>query len=162
MAEYDLAFAAKLAEVADQVEEKAPNAYDARRVVVYMSRLSLEITLKAVLERAGKPVSEIRARSHNLRQLLADLGNCEVEIEIAPGTRSWVPASRLMSVSINLGMGVVPIGEIIEAEDQGASQYPNQIRYGSTVIDVDPYLLAQTAVLAAAWARDHWNVLRLK
>jgi hypothetical protein len=61
VAEYDLSFAAKLAEVAGEVHQKAPFAYDARRLVAYLSRLSVEIALKALLEQAGKPVKEIRA-----------------------------------------------------------------------------------------------------
>jgi HEPN domain-containing protein len=84
MPEYDLDFATKLAEVADGVNEKDPRGYDAGRVTIYLSRLSAEITLKALLERAGVPVAKIRRRSHNLRALLKDFGECEVEVEIAP------------------------------------------------------------------------------
>lgn len=130
MAEYDLGFASKLAEIAADVDEKQGRNYDARRAIAYLSRLSFEITLKSLLEQAGVPIAEIRARSHNLRQLLADLSACEVEVEIAPGTKAWTSAARLRAVSIDLGFFQIPIGELITAEDQGASQYPNQIRYG--------------------------------
>jgi hypothetical protein len=126
-------FAAKLATVADQVDEKDPWAYDARCVTLYLSRLSAELTLKALLEKAGVPLSKIRKRSHDLRGLLQDIGDCEVEVEIAPGTKRWVPGSRVRAVSIDLGLAHIPIGTLIDAEDQGASRYPNEIRYGDVV-----------------------------
>ena len=160
MPEYDIDFAAKLAKVADKVDEQDPWAYDARRVTIYLSRLSAELTMKALLEQAGVPIAEIRARSHNLRKLLEDIGKCEVEVEIAPGTRLWVPASRVRAVSIELGVAQVPIGAIIDAEDDGASQYPNQIRYGESYTDFDPSLVSQMALLLSEWAQTHWSSIR--
>jgi len=129
-------------------------------VIAYLSRLSFEITLKALLEKAGVPIREIRARSHNLRQLLADLSACEVEVEISPGTRVWSSAARLRAVSIDQGFFKIPIGDLISAEDQGASEYPNQIRYGEKVIDIDPSFLSSAAELAASWAQEHWATIR--
>jgi hypothetical protein len=161
MAEYDIAFATKLAAVADEVDEKDPWAYDARRVTVYLSRLSAEITLKALLEKAGVPVPRIRDRSHDLRGLLKDLGGCEVQVEIAPGVYEWCSASRgIRTAVIDLGMVRLPIGEIIDAEDQGASKYPDQIRYGEAVIDFNPGLVASMAIVLAEWAKFHWNTIR--
>lgn len=162
MPEYDLTFAKKLAEVATEVQEKAPFAYDARRLVAYLSRLSVEITLKALLEKAGKPIKDIHARRHDLRGLLADLGDCEVQVEVASENMRWSSAARLRAISIDLGVVQIPIGELITAEDQGASQYPNQIRYGETVIDMAPFLLASMATLTAKWALDHWSTIRLR
>ena len=162
MAAYDLAFASKLAEVASEVESSEPYAYDARRVVAYLSRLSVEITLKALLEAAGRPVSEIRRRSHDLRGLLDDLSACEVEVEVAPGVKAWSSAARIRAAVVDLGLVHVPIGELICAEDQGASRYPNQIRYGETVIDMNPSLLASMAVVAANWARANIRTIRIR
>jgi len=160
MPEYDIKFAAKLASVADQVDEKDPWAYDARRVTLYLGRLSAELTLKALLEQAGVPVSKIRARSHNLRGLLEDLGDCEVEVDVTPSTRRWVPASRVRAVSIDLGFVQLAIGTVIDAEDQGASRYPNEIRYGEKVVDFHPNFVSSMANLLAGWAAEHWNVIR--
>ena len=160
MAEYDINFAAKLATVADQVDEKDPWAHDARRVTLYLSRLSAELTLKALLEKAGMPISKIRKRSHDLRGLLKDISDCEVEVEVTPGTKRWVPGSRVRAVSIDLGLAHIPIGTLIDAEDQGASRYPNEIRYGDQVVDFKPSLVSAMAILLAGWARDHWNVIR--
>jgi len=162
MPEYDLAFAAKLAELANEVDEKTPWAYDARRVVIYLSRLSFEITLKALLEKAGKPLNEIRKRSHNLRQLLTDLDDCEVQIEVTPGTREWSSAACIRAVTIDLGLARVPIGDLIDAENRGVSKYPNQIRYGEAITEVDSTLLASAAILAAKWAKDNWRTIKMR
>ena len=64
MAEYDIAFAAKLAEVADQVDAKDHWSYASRRVTIYLSRLSAEVAMKALLEQAGLPVDRIAEREH--------------------------------------------------------------------------------------------------
>jgi hypothetical protein len=160
MPEYDLAFATKLAAVADQVDEKDPWANDARRVTIYLARLSAELTLKALLERAGVPVPEIHALRHNLRGLLTALGRCDVDVEISPGVRRWVPASRVRAVSIDLGAVQLPIGVLLDAEDQGASKYPNEIRYGAQVVDFQPNLVSAMANLLAAWADLHWDAIR--
>ena len=160
MPEYDIDFAAKLAKVADNVDEHDPWAHDARRVTIYLGRLSAELTMKALLEQAGVPIASIRARNHNLRKLLEDTGQCEVEVEIAPGTRQWVSASRVRAVSIDLGLAQVPIGAIIDAENDGASQYPNKIRYGEIYTDFDPWLVSQMALLLSEWAQTHWSSIR--
>ena len=160
MPEYNLQFAAKLAEVANMVDENDPRGYDAARVTLYLSRLSMEISMKALLERAGVPQNKIRRRWHDLRGLLKDLGRCEVNVEIAPGKHAWVPASRVRAQSIDLGLAQLPIGNLIDAEDKGASQYPNELRYGERVIDFKPSLVSAAAQLLAAWAKNHWDVIR--
>jgi hypothetical protein len=71
-----------------------------------------------------------------------------------------MPAARVRSVCIDLGFLQMPIGTIIDAEDQGASTYPNQIRYGERLIDFDPGFVSSMAVLLGKWAREHWNVIR--
>jgi hypothetical protein len=159
--EYDIDFAAKLATVANEVDEKDPWAYDARRVTIYLSRLSAEISMKALLERAGFSVQRIRARSHDLRGLLRDIGECEIEIEIAPGVMQWCSASCVRAAVIDLGLVHIPIGEIIDAEDRGTSKYPNQIRYGETIVDASPGLVSAMAEVLAKWAKSHWNSIRV-
>ena len=161
MAEYDISFAVKLASIAAEVEEQDPMAYDARRTAVYLGRLSVEISLKALLEKAGVSFSSIRPRSHDLRGLLSDLGECEVQVEIATGEMQWCLASCVRSAVIDFGVGHVPIGELIEADDPTISKYPNEIRYGATVIDYNPILVSQMAVVLANWAQSHWNTIRV-
>jgi hypothetical protein len=160
MPEYDLRFAAKLAEVADKVDEDDPWAYDARRVTVYLSRLSAEITLKALLEKAGFPVSHIKSRNHNLKHLLNDVSSCEVLEEVTKGKTLWVPASKVRTVCLDLGFMQLPIDTIICAEEKGTSRYPNEIRYGSNVVDFDPSFVSGMAISLAKWAEENFNYIR--
>ena len=114
-----------------------------------------------MLEHAGKSVPKIRASSHRLTQLLSDLNKCEVEIEIAPGIRHYVPASRLRSCTIEYRDTQTTVGEVIDAESQGASTYPNQVRYGDVLRHFSPQVVAQMAFQIMTFAREHWSTLRL-
>lgn len=95
---------------------------------LYFSLLSVEITLKAILEHAGIPVSEIRARSHRLAELLSDLGRRELEVEVTPGAKLYVPASRLRPCTLRDGAAESTVGAVIEAQSQGAQ--PIQTKSG--------------------------------
>lgn len=162
MAEYDIAFSERLAETARMVAGEGLAPLDARRTVLYLSLLSVEIALKAILEQAGIPVSEIRARSHRLAELLSDLGRCEVEVEVTPGTKLYVPASRLRGCTLRDGAAESTVGAVIEAESQGASTYPNQVRYGDVLRHFPAEVVAQMAIEVSAFAREHWQSLRIK
>ena len=161
MAEYDIDFAAKLAAVATEVDEKDPWACDASRVTIYLSRLSAELSMKALLEKAGVSIQRIRTRSHDLRGLLTDLGECEVEVEIALGVKQWCSASCVRAAVIDLEVIHIPIGYLIDAEAPNISKYPNEIRYGEQVIDFSPALVSAMAVVLANWAKSHWNTIRV-
>ncbi len=160
MAEYDLGFAAKLAETADLLDERQPHNNDARRVMVYLSRLSMEISLKALLEQAGKPVQQIRSRSHELNDLLADLDECEVASSSNDASMIWTSANVVREQKIDLGMVKIPIGELVVATHPDLSKYPNQIRYGATVVDFHPVFLIASAKVLVSWAHNHWKTIR--
>jgi hypothetical protein len=162
MHEYDLGFAAKLAETADLADERDPRGMDARRVVAYLCRVSMEISMKALLEQAGVPIRSIRLRNHDLRGLLEDLETCEVLIDAEGIEPRWQPASIVKSECIDFGLIKVPIGEYIEATEPEVSKYPNQIRYGHTVMDFQPPFLIGSARLLAEWARKHSKTIRLR
>jgi len=162
MAEYDIAFGERLAETARMVAAEGLAPLDAQRTVLYLSLLSTEITLKAMLERAGKPVPDIRARSHQLAKLLSDLGTCEVEVEITPGTKAYVPALCLRGFPLQHGTAESTVGAVIDAESEGASTYPNQVRYGDVFRHYPAEVVAQMASKVAEFAREHWHSLRIK
>jgi hypothetical protein len=96
----------------DMVAAEGLAPIDAQRTVLYLSLLSVEITLKAMLEQAGIPVSQIRAHSHHLAGLLSDLGRCEVEVEVAPGARRYVPASRLRACTLSDGAAQCTVDDV--------------------------------------------------
>lgn len=162
MAEYDISFGERLAETARMVAGEGLVELDAQRTVLYLSLLSTEITLKAMLERAGKPVPDIRARSHRLAELLSDLGQCEVEVEIAPGTKRHVSASRIRAIPLNDGSAQSTVGAVIDAESQGASTYPNQVRYGEVLRHFPAEVVAQMAAEVSVFARAHWQSIKVK
>lgn len=157
---FDINFSRKLAEVATTLINEEPDQLEARRTVIYLSRLSIELSLKALLERAGKPIALIRGHSHNLRSLLAEVDQCEMLVEVTPGQPIWVPASRLRSVDVSFMGHSITLGVVIEAENHGASVYPNEIRYGQNIRDIAPEALAPSAVTLSAWVNENWNSLR--
>jgi hypothetical protein len=158
--EYSIEFGEKLADVANSVVTDGLDDPESPRVVSYLSFLSAEISLKAMLEKAGKPVPEIWKRLHKVAELLEDLGQCEVEVEIGPGTRQFVSASRLRACSIEQNEAQITVGKVIEAEKEGASSYPNKLRYGEQWRHYPAPVLAKMASAVAVFARQHWDSLR--
>jgi hypothetical protein len=155
--EYDISFGRRLAEIALRESDEHPHAYASRRVTAYLSRLSMEITLKALLERAGVPVGRVKGYSHRLHDLLDAVSQCDVSAEISSGAFHRVPATRIRSADFDFGGYRIAIGDIVDADHPDISQYPNQIRYGATVLDISPALLAAAALRLNQWAVEHWD-----
>lgn len=160
MSTYDLAFATKFAEIAEGQVAGGLEDIATRRAVAYISRLSMELTLKAILEQVGLPVNEIKKHWHNLRTLLAEVDKCEVEVEIKPESSKWVPASRLRAIEVNFLGYSTTAGAVLEAENYGASKYPDEIRYGAVPQDFPPESLAKGASVIAEWAKANWHLVR--
>ncbi len=93
MAEYNLGFSENLIKAARFVADSDDKSEDAVRTVLYLSCLACEIALKALLECSGKPMAKITKLSHNLADLLKELGNCKVEVHIVKDFLSWIPAN---------------------------------------------------------------------
>jgi len=157
---YSLDFSENLIRAAQAVNDNGDDSVDAMRTVLYLSLLSCEISLKALLEKAGMPITEIRNRSHNLERLLMDLGRCEVEEEVANGVRKWVPAMRIRSKVITINEAQLTIGDFLEGESQGASRYPNEVRYGEHLYHYPPEASLNAASTILHWAREKWDIIR--
>ncbi|HYQ72476.1 MAG TPA: hypothetical protein VET88_11190 [Gammaproteobacteria bacterium] len=162
MPEYDRAFGVRLADTATLVAEEGLDAIDAQRTVLYLSLLSMEISLKSLLEHAGEPVKVIRSRSHRLADLLADLGRYEVEVETAPGSRQYVSATRLRARVIRHNGCQATVGQVIDAESQGASKYPNNVRYGDVLKHYPAPVVTAAAKEVAGFLEEHWGKIRLQ
>lgn len=160
MAEYDIGFSKKFAQVAAKTVEQGLNDPESHRVVAYLSRLSIELALKSFLECAGLPISHIRAHSHRLRDLLAEIDKYEVEVEVVSGHKEWCRASRLRSVTVHFMGYQVAAGNVIEAEDHGASIYPSELRYGSQPRDFPAEALASAALKIADWVNSNASSAR--
>lgn len=160
MSEFSTDFSKKLIDAASFVVKDGMDSLDAERTVNYLSKLSCEITLKALLEKAGVPVPEIKKLSHKLGRLLDRFGDCEVKAEVVNGRLDWVPATRLRAEPIKTSMGEATIGTLLTCEEQGASKYPNEIRYGDDIKDFPPEAHLQAAIVLLDWARIHWKIIR--
>jgi hypothetical protein len=157
MTEYNLGFSKKLAETARLVVDEGDDSFYAVQTAIYLSLLSCEIALKAMLEKSGLPVDKIRKHSHNLEALLNEVSHCEVEVDIANGCLKWVPAARIRSIPIKSEESVSTVGKLLTGETQGASKYPNKIRYGSRFSSFPPDALVKTAYAVVNFAEAHWN-----
>jgi hypothetical protein len=162
MPEYDLQLAEELAVVANSVAqtELAPLAHD--RMRLYLALLSIELSLKAMLEKAGVPTSRIKTRSHRLAELLSDIDHCTVEVTPPTGAVYRTAASRLRSVEISTSTEQGTFGQLIDSLDGNVSNYPNEIRYGSYLRHYDASLVSDAAKQAIAFARIHWTSLQVK
>jgi HEPN domain-containing protein len=82
LAECNLGFSKKLIDAAKFASEREPDIKEAMRTVLYLSKLACEITLKALLEKAGRPIKEIKDHQHDLCKLLLSIGQCKVQSEV--------------------------------------------------------------------------------
>lgn len=159
MAEYSIEFGKKLIEAAQAIVERGENSEDAGRAILYLSLLACEIILKALLEKAGRPIGEIRKLSHDLSKLLDKLGLCEVEADIANDLMRWIPATGIR------GEVIVPntkltVGVLLEGESHGTSKYPNEIRYGDRIYHFPPVAVLTGAKILFEWAHEKWDKIR--
>ena len=159
MSEYSLGFSGKLLDAARAVIGNGLDSVDAARTVLYLSSLASEIALKALLERAGKPVQEIKKRQHDLCALLKDIGKCEVLVEIGARSR-WVSASRVRAVTVDERYADATVGKILTGEERGTSRYPNELRYGNRFRDYPPELRLGAAIALVKWAHENSSKIR--
>jgi HEPN domain-containing protein len=160
MAEYNLGFSEKLIEAAELVASDGITEFDSLQTVIYLSLLSSEISMKALLENAGHPIKAIRKCSHDLKQLLDSLGSCEVEVEIVPGHLRWGSAARLRGKVVDPAYGDATVGAIIEKAAIEASTYPNNIRYGESIRHFPPELVLKMAKTILSWAKANIGNIR--
>lgn len=154
MPEYSIAFAEKLIEAATVVKENGLDSLDARRTVLYLSLLSSEIALKAFLENAGLPTGSIKQHSHNLSTLLDAVCTCEVKDQTT-SLDIWLPASRVCAIEIQIEGATSTVGSLLAMEQEGASHYPNEIRYGEKIVHVPAAAALQAAEKIHNWALGH-------
>ena len=163
MPEYSLDLSEKFIEAAQFVfvnAKDSEDAMDAARVVLYLSCISCEITMKALLEKAGKPLKDIKKLSHDLEGLMTALNKeCQVRKDIG-NTARWVQATGFLK-KVAIPNTLLTVGKFLEAESHGASKYPNEIRYGSSVIQYPPEAALNSARHLLRWARENIGSIRL-
>lgn len=158
MPEYNFPFAERLIDATDFLEKQ--DELSSAGAILYLSLVAAEITLKALLEKAGWPVDHLRfARGHKLAELLVDICACEVQDS---STSIWRSAASLCSVTVDRRYSDATVGKLLQAETQGASAYPNQIRYGEDLHHYHPQLMLGAARKALEWAKNHERTIRRK
>ena len=155
MAEYSIDFAQEMSKASNAIVAAGLGSEDAQRAALYIGLVSCEMAIKAALEKAGKPPSEIKANGHSLYKLLDDLGSCTVLAEISPGTPARVPASRIRSVVVDSNYADATIGNLLEAERFGALKFPNEIRYGDVLQHFPASIIARLSEKVVAWVKLH-------
>lgn len=136
------------------------------RSVTYLSLLSCEISLKALLENAKMPVKKIRACSHDLNLLKRAVGFCEVEVEVVPGLKKWGGGFGLFCENIQ----IIYDGKIQSESTVGrlltglpkASKYPEEIRYGDKLSHYEPEAVLKMASSILEHAEKNWDKIRYK
>lgn len=155
MPEYDIELSRRFAQVAQKTVEQGLNDQQSHRVSAYLSRLSIELSLKSFLETANCPIAHIRNHSHKLKELLAEIDLYDVQVEMAPGQKYSLAASRLRSVAVHASGYPVTMGVVIEAQDHGASEYPSAFRYGGQPSDFPAETLVSAALALVDWVSVH-------
>ena len=157
MSEYNIDFSEKLIDCAKTLKVQGIDTFEAGQAVVYLSDLSCEITMKAFLEKAGKPVKEIKAHSHNLTKLLNEFSWCQVKEDRGDGHLIWGSASAVRGKQVDDRYPGLTIEMVLSAEEFGASKHPNEIRYGDHFRDFHPEIRLQTAIKLLDWVKIHWD-----
>ena len=168
MSEYNLGFSKYLvhsARLAGRNPADGVDPFFAEQTMTYLSLLSCEITLKAMLEKAEVKVPRI----HNLDQLLDMLSStCEVEVDINDGHLKRCPAVRMRAITIKSDGAESTVGKILEGwkvlenGTREASNYPVEIRYGDRFKNVSVDALIQTAEAVISFAEENWDTIRQK
>jgi len=157
--EYNLQFSRRLIDAARSFLDGDKVNDETGRVILYLSLLSCEISLKALLEQAGYTIKELKKRSHDFQGLVKDLCLCDIVGTGIDGSKPYTGA-ELLSQIVDPGIGNGTVGALLMCEEQGASKYPNEIRYGDIVQHFPPMLMLDCASKVCEWSEK--NIFRIK
>jgi len=158
MTEYNIDFAERLIVTARYARGEGTYDFEAAQVVTYLTQLSIELSLKAFLEKAGLPVKQIKGFSHRLEDLLTSVGKCEVRQEVTSGRLTYVPATGLRGIRVN---GQNTVGDLIARLVSEGSTYPDGIRYGTGFRGLEADIMLELASEAHRFVNRHWDEVRL-
>lgn len=157
MTEYSIGFAKEMSKASSFIVKTGVGTEDSQRAAVYMALVACEIAIKSALEKAGIPVSVIKANKHNLSKLLEDLGGCKVREEVANGIYKNVPATRIRALVVDQNYNDATVGNLLQAEKLGASKFPNEIRYGDTLKHFPASVITILSEKVIAWVEQHFD-----
>lgn len=154
---YSIEFGDRLIEAANSFIVDNNQSDEAGRTVLYLSLLSCEITLKALLESAGYTVKELKKQSHNLSGLAKEICNCHLTERTINNSKP-LSASRLLSKPAQNST----VGAVLHAESAGASKYPDEIRYGELISHINPLEMLACAKETSKWAKENISCIKRK
>lgn len=157
--EYSLEFSQRLIDAAKSFIDKDKIDDETGRAVLYLSLLSCEISLKALLEQAGYTPKELKKRSHDFSGLIKYLCFCDLVGTGIAGSKPYTGATLLAQV-VDPTIGNGTVGALLNGEEHGASKYPNEIRYGELVRHYPPLLMLDCASKVCEWARDNLAIIK--
>ena len=157
--EYSLDFSQRLIEAAKSFVGKENAEDETARLVLYLSLLSCEISLKALLEKAGYTSKELKRRSHGLSGLTEDLCFCDLTGTSTAGSKDQ-SAAMLLSQVVDPAFANATVGNLLCAEELGASKYPNEIRYGDLPRHYPPLIMLMCAEIVCKWANDNLHHIK--
>ena len=110
MPEYNLEFSKNLIEAAGFVLQKGEVSVDAKRTILYLSLLSCEITMKALLEKASK----LNSRASRMTSRCIPSESAHFLSTATPGTSSRRRLDRENQVEV-IGLVAVPAKAAVDA-----------------------------------------------
>ena len=91
--------------------------------------------------------------------LIKDLCLCDLVGTGIAGSKPYTGA-KLLSQVVDPNVGNGTVGALLKCEEQGASKYPNEIRYGELVRHFPPMLMLDCASKICEWGKD--NISKIK
>ncbi len=146
--EYSFEFAARMIDSAECLFNTHADKEVAGRAILYLSCLSCEISMKALLEQTGYTTKELRHFSHKLHDLLGEISSC--------GHReSEHRASSIRSKVVIENTANGTVGTLLASQVGNASTYPNEIRYGEVVTHFPPEAMLNCAKVVLHWCLEN-------
>lgn len=153
MPEYNIDFAFQMAHASKNILENDSESEGAKRAALYTSLVACEIGLKVALENAGHKIKDIMKKRHNLSELLKMVSSCTVIRNMTEeGNPRRVLATCIRGKTVTEG---TTVGELLEAEEAGASVFPNEIRYGDVVKHYDVSVMSRLSFVVLSWVTLH-------
>lgn len=160
MAEYSIEFAQEMSKASNSIISAGLISEDAKRAALYIGLVACEVAIKSALEKAGKPTPYIKTYRHDLSSLLDALSTCTVCTEISAGKLTRVSAARIRSVIVDSNYADATVGKLLQAEQFGASRFPNEIRYGDILKHFPASVIAHLSEKIVAWVKLHLDDLQ--
>ena len=143
--EFCFDFAERKLESAMLLGKYADSKSETARSIAYDCHVSMEISMKALLEQSGMSEKRIRKHSHNLMGLLDSIWS------LKDSNGREIRSMGLWSVPVRDGV-FDSVGLLLKEASKG-SVYPNQMRYGNQVVSLEPLLLIEIASTVLKWCR---------